>query len=248
MKQVSPASSLSSLVLLALPLSAHATLIGFNAEDGSSVSTTAAVSLGTDFDSPQSDPKALGGQFITIEGTSSGDNPGGDARVATYTIHFPETGTYDLYLRFLIHGVSAKDLGDGTDDSFFYGNGFGDKSSTTDADWIQANRLFDYEQGANSTAEKYFWVNLSKFTWEFEGFHSGTTFTVNTPGNYTFEIGGREDGLWIDAFAFGTSGEAFSDEELDKVSIPEPSTHALIAGGLALGAILRRRLKQDALV
>src|SRR3954470_11032237 len=70
-------------------------------------------------------------QFISIStDTVNSGNPGNANRVATYTVIFPQAGTYNLFARMRV--------GSGTfnDDSLFYGNGFGAKSPTTDIDWI----------------------------------------------------------------------------------------------------------------
>ena len=63
-----------TLALLALPLSAHAALIGFEAEDGSSNSTTVSATLGADFDPAISDAGALNGAYITSEGDQDGEH------------------------------------------------------------------------------------------------------------------------------------------------------------------------------
>ena len=72
--------------------------------------------------------------YITILTTSSGESPGSDARVATFTVDFPAAGTYDLYARVRVGPGGA------VDDSFFYANGFGVKT-TNAVDWIRVNNL-----------------------------------------------------------------------------------------------------------
>ena len=61
-------------------------------------------------------------------------------------------------------------------------------------------------------------------------------------GAVTWEIGARENGFDMDAFALVTTGQVVTDAELDAaVAVPEPSTTALLGlGGLAL--LLRRRI------
>lgn len=49
--------------LMVLPLTVHAALIGFNAEDGSSVTATVSTTLGAQF-SARSDAGALGGSIL----------------------------------------------------------------------------------------------------------------------------------------------------------------------------------------
>ncbi len=214
-------------IICALPafaLSAHAALIGFNAEDGSSVTTTVTASLGDDFNPPQGDAStSVGGAYITAETTGGGDSPGSAARTATYTVNFPEAGTYDLYARVLVEV-------DGADDSLFYGNGFGTKSPTSNADWIHVNRIYDADSGKAIGSGSYAWINLSEWTQN----ETGVTFTVPSAGTYTLQIGGREDGLRIDAFAFGASIETFSDGQLtaavDDSFVPEVTARVFIIG------------------
>src|SRR5689334_11856075 len=62
-------------------------------------------------------------------------NPGNANRVATYTVTFPAAGTYNVFARLRVGPATF------SDDSLFYGNGFGAKSPTVDGDWILMNGL-----------------------------------------------------------------------------------------------------------
>jgi len=162
-------------------------------------------------------------QFISISSNSSGNNPGSAARVASYSVTFPSAGTYDLYARILV--------GPGmfNDDSMFYGNGFGAKSPTLNSDWILVNGLDpvgytasdEVVTNAGTAANGVWkWINLSKFA-------PGATFTVMTGDlTQTFQIGAREDGLEIDKFVFGTTGNSFTVNDLDNATggTPPPPT------------------------
>ena len=179
-----------------------------------------------------------GVQYIGVTTNGGGGNPADNTRTVTYTITFPFAGVYDLYARIRV-GANA-----GDDDSFFYGNGFGTKSSTNDADWITVNGLSnvgytganDFVQGAGTAGiNTNKWINLSKFN----GGETPIQFTVPAGSlTQTFQIGGREDGLLIDKFVFAKSNVAFSVSNLDNVQqgVTDPAftpTGVPIAKGLS---------------
>ncbi len=193
-------------------------LIGWEAENGSSFSGTVSATLGADFDPPLSDAGALGGAYITVKTDSlSSSTPGSDARTVSYSIDFVEAGTYDLYARLLVVSGNA-------DDSMFYARQFGDADPTHDGGtgyigWCTVNGIDD-----DYIAGQYHWINLSTYRSPFG--ESPSSFTVSSPGTLSWELGGREDGLWIDALAFGTSGQTFTDAQLNIAvsGAPEPET------------------------
>jgi len=114
---------LASVVLCLIIQNARAASVTFEAESGA---------LGSDF------TNEIDGavQYISIStDIVNGGNPGDASRMASYTVTFPEAGTYNLYARVLV-GSNGFD-----DDSMFYGNGFGVKSPVTDGDWITMNGL-----------------------------------------------------------------------------------------------------------
>lgn len=164
--------------------------------------------------------------FIAIGSNNTGGNPSSASRVATYEVVFPAAGTYELYARIRV-GSAAFD-----DDSLFYGNGFGNKSPTSDGDWILVNGLASAGFTASGStvagvgsagSQVWKWVNLSQFT---NGVgETPRTFSV-TPGNLeqTFQIGAREDGLAIDRLAFGTVETAFAVSNLDAGTLPPSVT------------------------
>lgn len=142
--------------------------------------------------------------------------PGNANRVITYEVTFPDTGTYDLYARVLV--------GSGTydDDSYFYANGFGEKTATLDADWIRANGLaakgytgissvVDGNGASGSGVWK--WINMSEYT----GDENPITFHVESGAlSQTFQVGAREDGLYFDKFVFGKSHLYFTVSNLNR--------------------------------
>jgi glucuronoarabinoxylan endo-1,4-beta-xylanase len=189
-----------SLAMLALgAASAHAALVGFEAESGT---------LGTDWAVSNSASPA----YITITTTGTNNNPGTVARVASYTVNFPAADTYQLYARVNV-GTNTFN-----DDSMFYAASFGSKDPTLNSDWILVNGLAtggfsnktDVVTGGGTLGSSVWkWINLSQFT-------SQPGFTVSA-GNLTqtFQIGAREDGLSIDKFVFGSAALTFTVSNLD---------------------------------
>lgn len=151
--------------------------------------------------------------YITSTTDGAGDNPGSAARVVTYSVTFPLAGTYDLYAHLRVGPGGA------SDDSLFYGNGFGVKTPTLASDWITLNGLGSngftsatniVTGGGSAGAGVWKWLNLSQFA------AGGATFNV-TSGNLTqtFQIGARENGLDLDAVAFGINGVSYTVTNLD---------------------------------
>ena len=129
-----------------------------------------------------------------------------------------------------------------SDDSFLYGNGFGGKSPTTGTDWILCNNLWNVGYtnttdvvagGGTIQTGAWKWIDVSQFN----GGQAPINFTV-AAGNLTqtFQIGGREDGLSIDKFVFGTTGTSFSVSNLDTGTESAPPMLSLppdiVAGNL----------------
>ena len=152
-----------------------------------------------------------GATYVTIVNDSPGFGPPATAEGAlTYSVTFPEAGNYDLYARFRVGPAG------GSDDSFFIGNGFGDKVGTTQ--WVLVNQVDGggYSQpadtvrnGGPATTNVFKWFRLT-------GFAGPATWTVPA-GNLTqtFSAGGRETGNFIDKFAFGRQGAWYTVNNLD---------------------------------
>ncbi|MEJ2627483.1 MAG: endo-1,4-beta-xylanase [bacterium] len=168
--------------------------------------------VGSDFSILQDDTI----NYVSIQTDSDTSNPGSRARMISYEVTFPDTGTYDLFVRLRV--------GSGTfdDDSFFYGNGFGEKDSTNDDDWITINGLATAGfSGAKEVVRDagglgsniWKWVNVSRNLGHYE---DPISFTVIADSlTQTFQIGAREDGLDIDKLAFGKSYLYFTVEDLE---------------------------------
>jgi len=162
--------------------------------------------------------------YVTTNTTGGGEAPGGDDRVITYSVTFPDGGfgvTYDLYGRVYI-GPDG-----GSDDSFFAAAGFGTQSSTEGDSWIKLNETnrFGYTEPtdivngdyivSDSANEVWKWINLSTM----EKAEIKTTYSV-LANNSTldFQIGAREDGLKFDVFAFAKTGLEFTVADLNSAA------------------------------
>ena len=182
----------------------------------------------------------LGADFYTtnIEGAEgitittdwiNASNPGSADRVASYEVTFPGPGEYDLYARILV--------GPGTwdDDSQFIPNGFGIKDPASDADWFRANGLASAGYtlitavvggGGSEQSGVWKWINLTKFA---EGTAPKTYIVAEDSLTVTFQIGARENGLYMDKFVFGRTGLYFTvsnliNGEAGSTTLPEPGT------------------------
>ncbi len=185
--------------------------------------------LGDEFNSLQSgDIEYI--SIVTDYNETSGTTsyPGVD-RTAAYEVVFQDSGMYDLFARVRV-GPAGFD-----DDSFFYGNGFGEKNGASSGDWILSNGLGsagfsnadDVVRDAGADGSNVWkWVNLSRNAYQ----GSARNFTIDSPDDLVriFTIGARENGLGIDKFAFGKSKFYFTVENLDSAqagSVEDPSVN-----------------------
>ena len=165
----------------------------------------------------------------TNETTGATGYPGED-RTASYTVVFPEGGPYALYARVRVGPDNADD------DSFFYGRStFGEKDPADPEDWTMVNGLHQagfadadewvVERGVAASGV-WKWVNITNNPME----GASDTLVVSADElTTTFQIGGREDGLDIDKFAFAPLNLFFTVAMLDNgdpgvVEIPEDPT------------------------
>jgi endo-1,4-beta-xylanase len=155
-------------------------------------------------------------QAITVLGTQGGPTPTSLARVATYSVTLPAPGVYDVYARVFV-GPDG-----GSDDSLFYGAGFGSKSEADADAWVLVNNLSgagfsapgDVVQGAGFAGGLVWkWVRLSAFN---GGDAPQTVTAPEAELTQIFQIAGREDGLSIDKLAFVTGGVFQTVAQLDQ--------------------------------
>ncbi len=133
--------------------------------------------------------------------------PGNASKVASYTVTFPQAGTYNLYMRFRV-GPGA-----GNDDSLYYANALGARDPATAGQWISTNYLAtvgyaaatdSVDSSGSAATQVWKWLRFSSF-------NGGVTFTVPAGAlTQTFQIGARENGLDVDMIAFGLSSQAFT--------------------------------------
>lgn len=174
--------------------------------------------------------------------------PGNAERVLSYEVQFPAPGEYELYLRYRVGP------GGGSDDSFFYGNGFGAKDPTSEADWVTANNLASvgYSEAAQLVGNGiglplspgFRWVNLS----EFDGGEAPLRFSVAEGElSQTLQLGAREDGLDLDKLALVLADMSQTVAELDaglpgNILPPPPPPRACTPRGPALAEHQRKFL------
>ncbi|MGW8314996.1 MAG: endo-1,4-beta-xylanase [Bacteroidales bacterium] len=182
--------------------------------------------LGADFDTVSLD--GAGAILITSDLINS-LNPGSADRVATYMVRFTEPGIYELYARVRV-GPATWD-----DDSQFIPNGFGIKDPAQDTAWFRVNGLASagytaadaiVDGGGSAQSGAWKWINLSRFA---EGAGEKTYSVTEDSLTRYFQIGARENGLYMDRFVFGKSGlyytvEILMNGEEGMVTLPRDGT------------------------
>ncbi len=154
--------------------------------------------------------------YITPDSNYTGLVPGDTSRIATYQVTFPDSGYYDLFVRVQVGPAGYNS------DSFFYGNGFGEKDDTASADWVFINGL----AGAGFTDSSsvvdgpgtagtgvWKWVNVTKNS--YQGTPGDSFYVSGDSLTQTFQLASRESGLDIDRLAFGKSILYFTVGALD---------------------------------
>ncbi|HLL89182.1 MAG TPA: tandem-95 repeat protein, partial [Tepidisphaeraceae bacterium] len=139
------------------------------------------------------DAAALNGYAITTNATNIAGAP--PAETVTYTVTFPNAGatnTYHLYMRYRLASPVL------SDDSGYVSSAL-DNSATLAGSWDLINNL------ANHGGSFYTWIDLSRTISDVD---TAVAYTNVTAGAHTFRIGGREDGLIIDALVFATAIDA----------------------------------------
>ena len=166
--------------------------VGFQAEDYVSDSAT-----GAGF-TTASEGSALGGQAISTNGNNTASS-GPPAERVQYDVYFPNAGatnSYHLYVRYrLLTDTNADDSG--------WAMRPLDSDETVGTNWDQVNDL--YLHGDTT----YRWVDLANTS----GINGVGAYTNVSSGLHDWWFGGRENGLYVDAFAFSTGANLDTTSE-----------------------------------
>jgi len=201
--------------------------VGFQAEDYVSGSAT-----GAGF-STASEGSALGGEAITTNGNNTNAS-GPPVERVQYDVYFPNAGatnSYHLYVRYrLLTDTNADDSGWALRPL--------DSDETVGTNWDQVNDL--YLHGDTT----YRWVDLAATA----GINGVAAYSNVSSGLHSWWFGGRENGLYVDAFVFSTGanldttgeGQAILDTAVndrptsvdDSYSVDEDGTLNVSAAGV----------------
>jgi hypothetical protein len=214
---IGPAAILAAVVVLTGPL--QAVEVVFEAESFTSEGGLGFFTLG--------DALASNGLVISTQGDVTGPP---DATVY-FDLTFDTVGSYYLYGR-----LYAPNPPGGFDDSMYVGPDFG-TYAPLDASYVKINNLDVVTPAA------YVWHNLSRerpvpdppVNWNTRTqIGAAPIYSVTSPGSKTFSIGGREDGLVMDAFVFSTRS-SLTEQDLDTlldggvIDSPEPLNYLNVA-------------------
>ena len=150
-----------------------------------------------------------GTAYVTT--TLNDTTPPTAGRIATYTVNFPAAGSYELYARYRVGAEGAND------DSWYFGQGFGEKAPGNGADWALQNETntgftapgATVLNGGTSPVLVFKWVKISG--------SQGPAAWVVPAGALTqsFQWASREDGMFMDKLAFGRAGVCYTVANLD---------------------------------
>jgi len=134
-------------------------------------------------------------------------------RIATYQVTFPEAGNYELYARYLVGSGGAND------DSWYFGQGFGEKTPGVGAQWALQNETNTGYTAAGATVLTGGSVPTQVFKWvKITGSQGPAAWTVPAGQlTQTFQWSSREDGMFMDKLAFGRAGVCYTVANLDGV-------------------------------
>ncbi len=135
-----------------------------------------------------------------------------DPRISTYQITFPAPGDYELYARFRVGPAG------GDDDSWYFGNGFGNSTN-----WVLWNTSGGGFTNPTATVindgpagtQVFKWVRLTAMPNRGGGLGPDAWTVPAGALTQTFNWATREDGMYMDKFAFGRAGSCYTVADLD---------------------------------
>jgi len=192
---------LRAVLLASVPVATYAQTqaVYLEAEDPAAVLGSAML-VGTD--------GTTGYVETSIDNTAAPSADNAAEKVNTYTITFPEAGSYELFARYYIGPGGAND------DSWYYGQGFGNNTGWT---LVNSGNI-----GFNQPGQTVYpggTVGANQWRWAKLTGAAGALPAVWTvePGQLTvtFNWATRENGMRMDKFAFGRLGSWYTVNDLD---------------------------------
>ena len=152
----------------------------------------------------------VSGTTTYVTTTVNRTTPPSVPHIGTYSVTFPAGGNWELYARIQVGPAGAND------DSFYFGNGFGTPVPET-GNWSLQNEANTGFTNAASTVLVGGSAGSNVFKWiKITGAQGPNPWVVNPAAlTQTFQWGSREDGLWLDKFAFGRQGVCYTVANLD---------------------------------
>jgi endo-1,4-beta-xylanase len=200
--KISMRALLSAALLAAMPLAAMAQTEPVIVEAESGTLGTS-VTTGT----------LEGATYVTAAvNITTGPTGASDPRVSSYQITFPAAGDYELYARMRVG------QGGGDDDSWYFGNGFGVTN-----DWPLYNTSGGGFTDPAATVlpdgpagtQVFKWVRLTALPNRGGGLGPNAWTVPAGALTQTFYWSTREDGMFMDKFAFGRAGSCYTVANLD---------------------------------
>ena len=145
---------------------------------------------------------------------SAPDTP---ARVLTFVPDIPADGSYNVFLRVYV-GPNG-----GADDSFFFPATLGSLDPSNNADWVVINNILNgfinegdvIDGTGDGIAGMWMWIDATNN-------YGGTGPYTMSGGPNTFQIGAREDGIWLDKVAWVEADSGVTVGDLDAIDPPVP--------------------------
>jgi endo-1,4-beta-xylanase len=150
-----------------------------------------------------------GATYVTT--TVNRTTPPTAPHIGTYSVTFPAAGNYELYARYRVGPAG------GDDDSWYFGQGFGEKTPEAAAQWALQNEAGTGFTNPSATVLNGGATGSNVFKWvKITGSQGPAAWVVSADAlTQTFQFGTREDGMFMDKFAFGRAGVCYTVANLD---------------------------------